>query len=567
MNALRQAALVCCVVLGVGTMGAPASHAAAANPLLAILQSELARNFDILKKEPVPPYYISYAVTDARLTTISAAFGAIKQSREARSRRLTADVRVGSYELDSTHQVRGGMGGGQRYSSATLPLTDDELPIRAVVWRTTDSRYKPAVEALSRVKTNIATKVKEESPAADFSQEPPQTFVGQPATYTIDVKEWEGRLRRVTAPFAEDPLIFMADAGLSVEAQTTYFVSTEGNQLLQGTTQWRLFIQSLTKAADGMELPLYVSYQATSQAGLPSEAQMLGDVRTLMKQSAALRAAPVVEPFSGPAILSGRSSAVFFHEIFGHRVEGSRQKNVDDAQTFTKKINQQILPDFMSVVFDPTLKRAAGQDLAGSYAYDDEGVKAQRVTVVEKGVLKTFLMSRSPLAGFPQSNGHGRAQAGNSPVSRQSNLLVESTRSVPYDTLMARLKQEIKAQGKPFGLLFDNIEGGFTFTGRAIPNAFTVLPTMVYRIYPDNRPPELVRGVDMIGTPLSAFAKIVATSDKPEVFNGVCGAESGGVPVAAVSPALLVSEVEVQKKTQSQEMLPILAAPERKKQS
>ena len=567
MNALRQAALVCCVVLGVGPMGAPASHAAAANPLLAILQSELARNFDILKKEPVPPYYISYAVTDARLTTISAAFGAIKQSREARSRRLTADVRVGSYELDSTHQVRGGMGGGQRYSSATLPLTDDELPIRAVVWRTTDSRYKPAVEALSRVKTNIATKVKEESPAADFSQEPPQTFVGQPATYTIDVKEWEGRLRRVTAPFAEDPLIFMADAGLSVEAQTTYFVSTEGNQLLQGTTQWRLFIQSLTKAADGMELPLYVSYQATSQAGLPSEAQMLGDVRTLMKQSAALRAAPVVEPFSGPAILSGRSSAVFFHEIFGHRVEGSRQKNVDDAQTFTKKINQQILPDFMSVVFDPTLKRAAGQDLAGSYAYDDEGVKAQRVTVVEKGVLKTFLMSRSPLAGFPQSNGHGRAQAGNSPVSRQSNLLVESTRSVPYDTLMARLKQEIKAQGKPFGLLFDNIEGGFTFTGRAIPNAFTVLPTMVYRIYPDNRPPELVRGVDMIGTPLSAFAKIVATSDKPEVFNGVCGAESGGVPVAAVSPALLVSEVEVQKKTQSQEMLPILAAPERKKQS
>ena len=567
MNALRQAALVCCVVLGAGTMGAPASHAAAANSLLAILQSELARNFDILKKEPVPPYYISYAVTDARLTTISAAFGAIKQSREARSRRLTADVRVGTYELDSTHQVRGGMGGGQRFSSATLPLTDDELPIRAVVWRTTDSRYRPAVEALSRVKTNIATKVKEESPAADFSQEPPQTFVGQPATYTIDVKEWEGRLRRVTAPFAEDPLIFMADAGLSVEAQTTYFVSTEGNQLLQGTTQWRLFIQSLTKAADGMELPLYVSYQATSQAGLPSEAQMLADVRTLMKQSAALRAAPVVEPFSGPAILSGRSSAVFFHEIFGHRVEGSRQKNVDDAQTFTKKINQQILPDFMSVVFDPTLKRAAGQDLAGSYAYDDEGVKAQRVTVVEKGVLKTFLMSRSPLAGFPQSNGHGRAQAGNSPVSRQSNLLVESTRSVPYDTLMARLKQEIKAQGKPFGLLFDNIEGGFTFTGRAIPNAFTVLPTMVYRIYPDGRPPELVRGVDMIGTPLSAFAKIVATSDKPEVFNGVCGAESGGVPVAAVSPALLVSEVEVQKKTQSQEMLPILAAPERKKQS
>jgi predicted Zn-dependent protease len=441
------------------------------------------------------------------------------------------------------------------------------LPIRAVVWRTTDSRYKPAVEALSRVKTNIATKVKEESPSADLSKEPPQTFIGQPAAYTIDVKEWEGRLRRITAPFAEDPLIFMADAGLSAEARTTYFVSTEGSQLLQGTTTWRLYIQSLTKAADGMELPLYVSYQATSQAGLPSEAQMLADVRTLMKQSAALRAAPVVEPFSGPAILSGRSAAVFFHEIFGHRVEGSRQKNVDDSQTFTKKIGQQILPAFISVTFDPTLRKAAGQDLAGYYAYDDEGVTAQRVTVVDKGVLKTFLMSRTPLAGFPQSNGHGRAQTGYAPASRQSNLIVESTMSMPHDALMARLKQEIKAQGKPFGLLFDNIEGGFTFTSRTLPNAFTVLPTLVYRIYPDNRTPELVRGVDMIGTPLSAFAKIVATSDKPEVFNGVCGAESGSVPVAAVSPALLVSEVEVQKKTQSQEMLPILPAPERKKQN
>jgi len=567
MKALRLAALVCCVVVGVGTIGAPTPRAAAGNPLLAILQSELARNFDVLKKESVPPYFISYVVTDSRQTMISASFGAIKQNLENRSRRLTTDVRVGSYDLDSTHQVRGGIGGGQRYSSTALPLSDDELPIRAVVWRATDGRYKPAVEALSRVKTNIATKVKEESPAADFSKEAPQTFIGQPASYTIDVKEWEGRLRRVTAPFAEDPLIFMADAGLNVEAQTTYFVSTENSQLLQGTTQWRLYIQSLTKAADGMELPLYISYQATSQAGLPTEAQMLADVRTLMKQSAALRAAPVVDPFSGPAILSGRSAAVFFHEIFGHRVEGSRQKNVDDAQTFTKKINQSILPDFISVVFDPTLKKAAGQELAGYYAYDDEGVKAQRVTVVDKGILKTFLMSRSPLAGFPQSNGHGRAQAGNSPVSRQSNLMVESSTSVPYDALMNRLKQEVKAQGKPFGLLFENIEGGFTFTGRAIPNAFTVLPTVVYRIYADNRPPELVRGVDMIGTPLAAFSKIVATSDKPEVFNGVCGAESGGVPVAAVSPALLVSEVEVQKKTQSQEMLPILPAPERKKQS
>jgi predicted Zn-dependent protease len=324
-------------------------------------------------------------------------------------------------------------------------------------------------------------------------------------------------------------------------------------------------IQTLTKAGDGMELPLYVTYHATSPAGLPRESQMLADVQNLMKQAAALRQAPTVEPFAGPAILSGRAAAVFFHEIFGHRIEGHRQKNVDESQTFAKKIGEPILPSFLSVVFDPTLAKYGNQELAGHYTYDDEGVQAQRVTVVERGVLKTFLMSRAPVPGFSHSNGHGRAQIGNAPVSRQSNLIVESSQMLPYDQLVQRLKAEITAQGKPFGLLFENIEGGFTFTGRATPNAFAVIPTVVYRVYPDNRPPELVRGVDIIGTPLAAFSKIVATSDKAEVFNGVCGAESGGVPVSAVSPALLVSEVEVQKKAHSQETPPILPAPPRRK--
>jgi hypothetical protein len=170
-------------------------------------------------------------------------------------------------------------------------------------------------------------------------------------------------------------------------------------------------------------------------------------------------------------------------------------------------------------------------------------------------------LDRAPLKDFPKSNGHGRAEAGFLPVSRQSNLQVESSRSVSREQLMDQLRDEARKQGKPFGLLFDNIEGGFTTTGRGSPNAFNVLPNVVYKIYIDGRPPELVRGVDLIGTPLAAFGRILATDDQVDVFNGVCGAESGGVPVSALSPALLVSEVEVQKKTQSQETAPILPPP------
>jgi predicted Zn-dependent protease len=269
-----------------------------------------------------------------------------------------------------------------------------------------------------------------------------------------------------------------------------------------------------------------------------------------------------VDPYSGPAILSGRAAGVFFHEIFGHRVEANRQRNADDGQTFASRVGQPVLPSFLSVVFDPTLQKLGTTELMGHYLYDDEGVKARRVTVVDKGVLKTFLLDRAPLREFTRSNGHGRAEPGYVPVSRQSNLVVESSRTMSSDRLIDMLRDEARKQGKPFGLLFDNIEGGFTNTGRGSANAFNVLPNVVYKIYTDERrAPELVRGVDLIGTPLSAFSKIVASGDKPDVFNGICGAESGGVPVSASSPALLVSEVEVQKKAQSLETLPILTAP------
>jgi TldD protein len=252
---------------------------------------------------------------------------------------------------------------------------------------------------------------------------------------------------------------------------------------------------------------------------------------------------------------------VFFHEIFGHRIEGHRQKDESDQQTFTKMVGSKVLPDFLSVVFDPTRKTMAGTDLNGWYAYDDEGVKARPVKVVENGTLKTFLMSRSPIKGFSQSNGHGRKQPGLEPVSRQSNLVVESSKQVPAAQLRQMLIAEIKRQGKPYGFYFEHVTGGYTTTGRAGFQSFKVIPLVVYRVYPDGRPDELVRGVDIVGTPLSSFARIMATSDKLDVFNGYCGAESGSVPVSAVSPAILVSELEIQKKEKGRDRPPLLPAP------
>jgi predicted Zn-dependent protease len=310
-----------------------------------------------------------------------------------------------------------------------------------------------------------------------------------------------------------------------------------------------------------MELIRVETFQAPSAAGLPSEADLTAKIDKMAADLKDLRKAPAAEPYDGPALLSGRAAAVFFHEVLGHRLEGHRQRDEDEGQTFTKKVDQEVLPKFLSVADDPTIHEVANVKLAGSYDYDNEGSPAQRVEVIQNGVLKNFLMSRMPITNFGVSNGHGRNQPGLMPTGRQGNLIVTSTQNVPEAQLRQKLIDEVKRQGKPYGLYFDDIQGGFTLTTRQLPQAFQVLPVVVYRVYADGRPDELVRGVDIVGTPLAALTRIMTTGDQPHVFNGVCGAESGSVPVSAVAPAMLFSEMEVQKRGHLHERPPILPPP------
>ena len=343
-------------------------------------------------------------------------------------------------------------------------------------------------------------------------------------------------------------------------AETRWLVTSEGTEIQTSQPHYRLFLVALTKADDGEELPRYESFYATALEGLPNDAAVAATVAHMIADLQALRAAPLVDPYTGPAILSGSAAGVFFHEVFGHRIEGHRQKDEEEGQTFKKKIGQAILPPALSVFFDPAVGRYHGFELAGSYRYDNQGVRARRVPVVEKGVFRNFLLSRSPIEGFERSNGHGRKQPGFAVVARQSNLLLESDAPVSSADLKRLLLERVRAEGKPFGLRFADIQGGFTLTGRTIPNAFNVLPILVYKVHPDGRE-ELVRGVDIIGTPLAALTQVVTASDALGVFNGTCGAESGGVRVGAASPELLFAQIEVQRKSKSQERRPILPPP------
>ena len=551
------------------TNAAPASSITTAKPvvgepiLINALDAELQRAMSSLGTDGAAaqqpkPYFLSYSVDDATSVSIAAEYGAITNSNQIRVRSVDVQVRLGSPAEDNTH-------GDHRISALTtlpLPLTDDRDAIARSLWYATNRGYARALDGYLKVKTEQQVRAKEEDASADFSVEQPQTdLLPSPPALVVDRAAWEQRLREISKLFAQFPDVFADQVEFQASNETDYFVSSEGARVATPSHVARLVIMARTRAADGMDLFRVETFEAESAARLPDQKTIAEKAIEMAKNLEALRVAPVTEPFSGPAILSGRASAVFFHEVLGHRLEGQRQRGDEEGETFTKMLGKPILPEFLSVADDPTLTTFQGTSLSGHYDFDDEGQAARRVELIQNGVLKTFLMSRQPIASFAQSNGHGRAESGHMPTGRQGNLIVTSSKSVPESELRNMLIAEAKKQGKAYGLYFEDISSGFAVTTRRSPQAFQVIPLVVYRVYVDGRPDELVRGVSIVGTPQAALNSIMATGDKQEIFNGICGAESGSIPVSAVAPAMLVSQIETQRQAQGSARPPILPPP------
>ena len=537
------------------TGDAPAATKAVAGETVLVnaLEAELQRAMSSLGTDGAAaqqpkPYFLSYAVDDATSVSIAAEYGAITNSNQGRVRSVDVQVRLGSPAEDNTH-------GDHRNSALTtlpLPLTDDRAAIERSLWYATNRGYARALDGYLKVKTEQQVRAKEEDTSADFSVEQPRTDLLPPApALVVDRAAWEQRLREISSLFTQFPDVFADQVSFEATNETDSFVSSEGARVATPSHVARLVIMARTRAADGMDLFRVETFEAESAARLPDQKTIAGKAIEMAKNLEALRVAPVTEPFSGPAILSGRASAVFFHEVLGHRLEGQRQRGDEEGETFTKMLGKPILPAFLSVADDPTLTAFQGTSLSGHYDYDDEGQAARRVELIKNGVLETFLMS----------NGHGRSESGHMPTGRQGNLIVTSSKSVPESELRRMLIDEAKKQGKAYGLYFADISSGFAVTTRRSPQAFQVIPLVVYRVYVDGRPDELVRDVSIVGTPQAALNSILATGDKQEIFNGICGAESGSIPVSAVAPAMLVSQIETQRQAQGTARPPILPPP------
>ncbi|MBX7116251.1 MAG: TldD/PmbA family protein [Myxococcaceae bacterium] len=527
---------------------------------------ELGRNQNTLKlKESRAPYFISYQMKDFEQQAIAARYGALFVDEVSRDRRLYVDVRVGSYQYDSSvsddFDISFSTKGASYVTKKSGPLDDHPLALRNALWLVTDEKYKAALFNYLKRQGDDVFAVEDPQKAPSFSQETPQQYLGQKINFSFDAARWRKLSRELSAKVAAVPELFDSEVRVTADKVTRYFVSTEGTRIVSEEMLFGFHVTAFTRAPDGQLLDNSRDWYAPTEARLPTDEQIRAATEKAMKELLALRVAAAIDPYTGPAILEPEAAGVLFHEAVGHRLEGERQDDDREGKTFRGQIGRQVLPTFISIYDDPTARERNGVQLNGFYAFDEEGVPAQRVPLVEAGVLKNYLLSRRPVEGFLKSNGHGRSQGNRKPVARMANLLVESKKNVSEAELKNMLIAEAKRQGKPFGLIIRDITGGNTNTSSLGYQAFKGIPRMVYRVDVRDGKETLVRGVEIVGTPLSSINRVMATANKTGVFNGFCGAESGMVPVSAVAPATLLQEIELQRASEGKDRPPLLPSP------
>ena len=530
--------------------------------ILSAMTEEMARSKDNLKLEGYDaPYFISYSVRTTEREYVSAKAGAIFSSNRVLSTTVNVDVRVGNYDLDSSEDQDITFPSWRQFLPGNAgPIEDSVYALRRVLWLLTDYDYKRALVSFLKVKGQKVNDPRERK-RGSLTREEPVVFTEVERPFKFDRKQWENMARSVSGVLSEYDYLFDSGVEVSAVRLRRYFVNSEGTRVKTVDDYFMVVINAVTRAGDGQLLQDEVHYQTRSATQLPAEEELLRQARNLANRLQELRNAKVIDPITCPVLLSAEASGVFFHETVGHRLEGQRQENEEEGRTFTGYLGAKILPDFIDIYDDPSLPAWDGTPLNGHYRVDDEGVLAKKAELVVDGILKGFLMSRKPIEGFDKSNGHGRSDGYQSPVGRMGTLVVVGKKPVSSERLRELLLEEVRRQGKPFGLIIESVSGGSTNTSAYGYQAFKGIPKIAWRVDRDTGALELVRGFEIVGTPLQSISKVIATSDKYGVFNGYCGAESGNIPVSTVAPEILFKEMEVQRSSEAKEKPPILPPP------
>jgi TldD protein len=515
---------------------AAARVAAGGDTLLDALLTELDRSRAQLKMDQVAaPYYIEYRVNDVDEYQAEAAFGALRESQHVRYRVLRVVVRVGNYKQDSYYNQ--GMG-----ESNIIPLDDDPIALRHQIWLATDEAYKAAGEALTEKQAALKQFSADLDPIDDFAKAPVVAAVEPTVTLQVDDAAWKKTLEDVTNLYRQYPDVQSVSASAHFSAVNEYLVNSEGTVTRSGKKTYNITFNSSAQAADGMRLTRNPFWMVAKAEEIPTRETLLANARKTLDTLVALRKAPIVEEeYRGPVLFAPDAANDVIASLVGSNVLGRKPQLGRPNRTvgaFATSYKTRVLPNFLSVIDDPTLRDFEGKSLVGSYQVDDDGVKAQPVTLVEGGTLINYLVGRQPIRDFPSSNGHDRAGAGTYPAPNLGVLLLKSKEAQSPEELKKRVIQMITEQGKPYGYRVETLGPVNS-------------PRLLYRVYPDGHE-ELVRGAMFSELDVRALrSDLIAVGNDPEVSN-----RTGGIATTVISPSLLFDELEVKRADTSKDKLP-----------
>ena len=582
------------------TAGEQPGAAGQPDVLMRAMQDELARSTGTLRLEELErPYFIEYAVVDTESTVLEATFGASVRENQSHMRSLRVDVRVGSRELDNSEFL----GMRSMFSMSSLPRSlvreDDYDALRHDLWLATDGAYKEALEQLAQKRAFIQNRVQDE-PVPDFSVEGAAVLVEPVAEFVFDEEAWRETVRRLSEVFREHPAIDESSVTLRVETSNKYLVNSDGSMVRQPASLAVLYARAATRAPDGMRLKHFVPFYERAVEDLPAEAELEAAVRSMASELTALAAAPVLDDYIGPVLVSGQAASELFAQVLGAQLSGHRPPLLEDermgammrSSNLANRLNRRVLPASFDVVDDPTREAFAGEPLIGSYAVDDQGVQAQPVTLVEGGVLRALLMSRRPRTEIPQSNGHGRAGAFGSPTAQVGNLFVRAEGGLSAEELKQELIALAEDAGLDHGLLIRMVDDpGISGTDPLSMSSILLMaqggssqtqltrPILAYKVYVEDGREELVRGLGFRDVSVRSLRDIVASGEDQYVNNrfsrssggGLLGTFSavispalggpGGIPAAVVAPSVLFEELEIERTGGAQQTPALLEHP------
>jgi TldD protein len=517
------------------TPAAASSAAVPSDPLLKALREELDRNKSQLKMDNVPaPYYIEYRLSDLDEYSAEAAFGALRQDQRVHGRSLRVVVRVGDYKQDSYYGPGTGM-------VTFAPRDDDSIALRRELWLATDRAYKIANEALANKKA-VLSQYSADQPFDDFARAPALESYGPFVKLDFSPAPWKETLEKVTNLYRSDAKLQSLSAYVRFRAVNDYFVNSEGTSTRQGYAVYSLNLSAETQAEDGMELGRSPFYVGSTAEELPTQEKLLAEATKMLQTLKDLREAPMVEEdYRGPILFSNDAASDILDGMIGANILGIRPKPGDSARTageFSSNYKGRVLPTFLSVVDDPTMKSFEGKSLIGSYQIDEEGVRVAPLPVIKDGILVQYLLGRVPIRDFADSNGHGRAAPGQSPSPNIGNLILQPKESSSPEELKKKLIEMCKQEGKPYGYYAETLVG--------------YNPRLLYRIYVSDGHQELVRGAVFNELDTRTLrGNLVAAGNDPLVSN-----REGAVPTTVISPSILFDELEVKRTDSKNAKLP-----------